>query len=89
MEEVNFINDIEIKKIGKDKLTRKEYNLRYYETNKARIQENYKKVVECPLCESKIKHSTMNTHLKSKICKKKQEIKKIKLQILGDYNITL
>lgn len=82
MEEIKDENQTS-RKIGKESLTRKDYNSKYYEKNKAKLQENYKREVCCPLCDSKLKHSTMNKHLNSTICKKKQEIKKRRLEILG------
>jgi len=53
----------------------KNKNREYYLNNKTRLQQLYKEKVMCPLCDKMVAKSSLNTHLKSKICEKGQMIK--------------
>jgi hypothetical protein len=58
------------------------YFKKYYEINKEQLQAKAKAKVACPLCDKTINKASLNTHLKSKSCSKRQQIK-IKQLIMG------
>lgn len=59
-------------------------NKEYYIANKTRLQGLYKSRVKCPLCDKDVAKASLNTHMKSRICEKGQQIK---IKILSNQNL--
>ena len=55
------------------KQTKKEYNAKYYEQNKATLNQKACVVNECPFCLRKVIKNNMKTHQDSSICLRKTE----------------
>ncbi len=78
-----LVNDIENKQESieskpeepKTKILLKEKNKKYYDNNKEKLRTYYKQKVNCEFCDSELNKGSLNTHRKSKQCKKKQELK--------------
>ncbi len=64
----------------KEKLRLK--NKAYYAENKVKLQTNYKAKVVCLLCDKSVCHGSINTHMKSKLCIKGQNLKHKLINIL-------
>ena len=55
---------------------RKEYNKQYYLNNREKILENYAKKVQCK-CGKKLSKANYYDHLKTKLHKRRMELKKL------------
>ena len=63
----------------------KEYNKKYYETNKLKIAEQIGKKEECEHCGRMVRHDNMTKHMKTEYCKNKRhmELHPIKEEVVG------
>lgn len=68
---------------SQNKVKKCDYNLTYYKRNKEKLQKNYKTKLACVLCDCMYSKSSMKSHMNNKMCKQKQEIKILQLQILN------
>lgn len=58
------------------------YFAKYYEANKEKLRQKAKAKVSCPLCDRIVSKASLNSHLKTNLCSKYQELK-IKKIIIG------
>lgn len=56
---------------------RKEQNKRYYEANKASIMAKHMTICSCDICGSGVASQHLKRHQKTKICKKRAEMKNL------------
>jgi hypothetical protein len=54
--------------------TKKEYNKKYYETNKIEIAKKLYAKVTCPDCERCVSHQNLKKHQKTSYCKSKSYV---------------
>ena len=51
-----------------EKEIKKEYQLNYYNSNKDKLKLKSGQKISCVLCDSMVCRSSMNCHIKSKLC---------------------
>lgn len=63
------------------KKTQKEISHEYYINNKEKLQDNYKKRIQCPLCLKDVCKGALNSHLKTKNCERRSKIRQQQILI--------
>lgn len=59
-----------------EKQIQREKSRQYYLEHKEILQQKYKSRVQCPLCLREVSKASLNSHYKSQLCIKGQEIQK-------------
>lgn len=59
-----------------EKQIQREKSRKYYQEHKEVLQQKYKSRVQCPLCLKEVSKASLNSHYKSQLCIKGQEIQK-------------
>lgn len=67
-----------------EKKTQQEKNKEYYSKNKLVLQQKYKSKVLCPLCDKEVSKSSLNNHMKSKLCAKGFKVKMLLKRVNPD-----
>ena len=66
-------------------LSKKDYNKKYYETNKDKILQSMARIITCDNCYCEVSFCKLNRHKKSKCCKNhylSETIKLLKEQLI-------